>query len=304
MVKLDKKTRKENWFTHLSGLLDEYTKILVVGADNVGSLQMAKIRLGLRGKGVLLMGKNTMMRKILKAKAKENPNLSALLPQIVMNVGLIFTNEEFTAITDVLNSNKVAAAARAGAEAPVSVKVPAGPTGLEPTMTAFFQALNIPTKINKGQIEILNDVELIQKGDKVGSSEVVLLNKLNIKPFAFGMEVISIYDNGSLYSADILSITDDDIAEQFMTGVKRITLISLAIGFPTLAALPHFLSNSFKNCLAIHAATDYKFERAEKFLAGAAAAAASAPAGGGGGAAPAAAAAPLRKRKSLTVTWA
>lgn len=73
--------------------------------------------------------------------------------------------------------------------------IPAGPTGLEPTQTTFFQALSIPTKIVKGSIDILSDVQLINAGDKCGASEVALLNKLNIKPFSFGLEVTKIWEN-------------------------------------------------------------------------------------------------------------
>ena len=49
------------------------------------------------------------------------------------------------------------------------------------------QALNIPTKINKGTVEITTDVHLIQTGVKVGSSEATLLAKLGIKPFSYGL---------------------------------------------------------------------------------------------------------------------
>ena len=78
------------------------------------------------------------------------------------------------------------APARSGTVAPCDVIVPAGPTGCDPGQTAFFQALAIPTKIAKGQIEIISDVKLITLGEKVGSSEAALLQKLNIKPFSYG----------------------------------------------------------------------------------------------------------------------
>ena len=47
------------------------------------------------------------------------------------------------------------APARAGAVAPLDVKIPAQATTLGPEKTSFFQALQIPTKITKGTIEIL-----------------------------------------------------------------------------------------------------------------------------------------------------
>ena len=54
---------------------------------------------------------------------------------------------------------------------------------------AVLQALNIPTKINRGTVEIVSDVKLITAGDKVGASEATLLSKLGIKPFSYGLVI-------------------------------------------------------------------------------------------------------------------
>ena len=105
------------------------------------------------------------------------------------------------------------APAKAGALAPLDVKVPAQNTGLGPEKTSFFQALNIPTKITKGTIEITNDVALIQAGDRVGMSESTLLNMLGISPFSYGLQVTKVYDSGSIFDPSILDITDDDLKE-------------------------------------------------------------------------------------------
>lgn len=69
-----------------------------------------------------------------------------------------------------------------------------------------LQVLNIPTKINKGTVEIITPVELIKKGDKVGSSEAALLAKLGIRPFSYGLVVLSVYDNGSVFSPEVLDL--------------------------------------------------------------------------------------------------
>nr|XP_025692537.1 60S acidic ribosomal protein P0-like [Arachis hypogaea] len=85
----------------------------------------------------------------------------------------------------------VGALVRVGLVAPIDVVVLPDNTGLDPSQTSFFQVLNIPTKINKGTVEIITRVELIKKGDKVGSSEAALLSKLSIRPFSYGLIVLS-----------------------------------------------------------------------------------------------------------------
>ena len=59
----------------LQQLLDDYPKCFIVGADNVGSKQMQQIRMSLRGTAVVLMGKNTMMRKAIRGHLERNPAL-------------------------------------------------------------------------------------------------------------------------------------------------------------------------------------------------------------------------------------
>jgi len=275
--------RKQEYFTKLIKLLEEYPKIFIVGADNVGSHQMQKVRIALRGKAVLLMGKNTMIRKAIKGHLQNNPSLESLLPNVKGNVGFVFIDKtvELTAIKKIIQDNKVSAPAKAGSFAPCDVVIPAGNTGMEPTQTSFLQALNIPSKISKGQIEITVDVPLIKEGLKVGASEANLLAKLNIRPFQYGLILKTVYDNGAIYDPKFLEMKDEDVLAKFQKGVTNVASVSLAVGYPTLASLPHSIVRGYKNVLAVAIATDYSFPQAEKvkkYLANPGAFAAAAPA--------------------------
>jgi large subunit ribosomal protein LP0 len=127
-----------------------------------------------------------------------------------------------------------------------------------------FQVLNIPTKINKGTVEIITPVELIKKGEKVGSSESALLAKLGIRPFSYGLVVTNVYDGGSVFNPEVLDLTDDDLVEKFATGVSMVASLSLALSYPTLAAAPHMFINGYKNVLAVAVETDYSYPHADE----------------------------------------
>jgi len=92
MGREDKTSWKANYFTKLVQYLDEYPKCFIVGADNVGSKQMQQIRIGLRGTAVVLMGKNTMMRKAIKGHLENPTELEKLLNYLKGNVGFVFTD--------------------------------------------------------------------------------------------------------------------------------------------------------------------------------------------------------------------
>jgi large subunit ribosomal protein LP0 len=269
-----RRIRKGNLKVKLDRLLNEYKNVLICGVDNVGSNQMQKVRIMLRGKGELLMGKNTIMRKVIREHATNNPNLEALLPHVWGNIGFVFTNSDLKVVREIVLKNKVPAAAKSGSFAPIDVFIPPGPTGLDPGQTAFFQALNIATKIARGSIEIINQVHLIKKGDKVTSSHVALLTKLDIKPFFYGVVVEKVYEGGSVYNSSVLDMGPADLYAKFFSGVRKLAAISVAIGYPTIASLPHILGGGFRRLLAISLATNYEIKEAKLFKEAAATAAA------------------------------
>jgi len=254
---------KENYFTKLEEAIRNHSKWLLVNADNVSSLQFAKIRQQLRGQATIVMGKNTMMKKVIRGLLEEYPDYERVLPLLVKNVGFIFTNGDLKAIRDVVLENKVAAPARAGALAPVDVIVPAQNTGMGPEKTSFFQALNIQTKISRGSIEIVSDVHLLKPGDIVGQSESTLLNMLKISPFSYGLKVNTCFDDGSVFDQEVLDITEEDIIKRFQASVNNVAACSLKIGYPTVISAPHSMANAFRKLMAVAAVTDISFPEVE-----------------------------------------
>jgi large subunit ribosomal protein LP0 len=258
------RAEKQIYFEKLKDLLNKYPSIFLVNVDNVGSNQMHQIRVSLRGKGVVLMGKNTMVRRALRTVLAEFPQFERLLPYVRGNIGFVFTDGDLKEIREIIIANKVAAPARAGAFAPKDVTVPAANTGMEPGKTSFFQALGIPTKIARGTIEIIADVKVVTAGTRVGPSEAALLNMLNISPFTYGMSVVQIFDQGNIFSPDVLDVDEQELIDRFLSGIKTIAAISLALNYPTIVSVTHSLVNAYKNLLAIALTTEYSFEAADK----------------------------------------
>jgi large subunit ribosomal protein LP0 len=287
------KDRKDEYFSRMKELLTTYSRAFIVDVDNVGSKQLQVTRKELRGSAEILMGKNTMMRKCIREYAEENPGtpVGQLEERCRGNVGFVFTNGDLGVIREILESNVRPAPARVGAVAPIKVIVPKGPTGCDPGQTAFFQTLQISTKITRGQIEMVSDTELIQEGEKVTASQAALLQKLGIEPFTYGLVLKAVYDNGSLFDAKVLDITDDVLAAKFSAALSAIAALSLALGYPTQASVPHSIANAFKAIIAVTLGCDkYTFDKAETYKEYLADPSKFAAAAGGGGAATEAAA--------------
>lgn len=269
--------RKLDYAAKLNYYFDNYNKAITIGVNNVGSKSIAQRRKNLRPRDIhILMGKNTIIRKVLNLRAerkeaegklKEAESARKALEMVVGNCGFVFVpkNEDIGALREEITSEKVQTAAKAGIIAPDTVMVPAGPTGQDPSQTSFFQALDIPTKINRGQVEIVSDVKLITKGEKVGRSASELLVMLNIKPFYYGITVEHVFDNGEVYPADVLDISPSDIANAFNSGVREVAALCLALNYPTAASVPHSIMDAYKNMLSIGlGCSSYSWENLDK----------------------------------------
>lgn len=282
----DRKDRKTRYRKLMTDLLTNYKNIMLCNIDHVGSKQMQQIRISLRGKGCMLMGKKTLMRKIIKDQINlGNEKLKNLLEPnnlLIKNTGLIFCNDDLQGVRALIEGNKVPAPAKANSFAQCDVTIPAGPTGMDPGQTAFFQALNIPTKILKGAVEIVSDVKLLKKGDKVTQSHSVLLARLKITPFAYSVHIQTVYEDGAVYDVKVLDTTSADLLQRFVATANIVAALSLRIKYPTQVSVAHSVVKTFQSILGIAIGTEYSFEQAEKFkqmIANPGAFAAAAPAG-------------------------
>jgi large subunit ribosomal protein LP0 len=279
-------------------LIDTYERIVFIKLDNVTSQQMHSVRRDVRGWAEIVCGKKTTQKKIISVRADKKEATAAdkkmsekLCVENLLSghVALAFTNKTVQDLVAVFDKYRVQAPARVGTISPVEVIIPAGNTGMEPTQTSFFQALNIMTKINKGTVEIVNDKKVLSPGDKVDTSTAALLQKLKISPFWFKPEVTSVWEKGVLFSLEDLKVTDDIIEAALIGGVANLTGLSLGAGVVTELSLPHAIADGFKNLLAASVESDYEFTeyggkqlradiKSGKAQAAAAAAASSAPA--------------------------
>lgn len=259
--------RKQDYIKRMNELIDTHTKVFVVQADHVGSKQFQDIRLALRGHATVLMGKNTVMRKVITDRGADHP-YAALLPLLVGNIGLIFVQDSMAKARDIIGEYVVPAPAKAGVVANANVIIPPGPTGCDPSQTSYFQTMDIPTKIARGQIEISTAVHLIQAGDRVTAGQADLLAKLDIRPFVYGLGISMVFDNGALFDVDVLKITPESIWGAFSMACRDVAAVGHALNKPNTVSATHSLDYAFKLCLSVvvNEGFTHKFDQAADVL--------------------------------------
>ena len=259
--------QKLDFCNRLKDLFHKYHKVMLVSAENVAATQLLHIRHDLNGQAEIVFGKNSLMRRVMTDLKEEMPHLASLEDLVYHGVGLCFTNGSFSAIKDVIDSHCLGSPAKVGAIAPCDVVVPAMRTTMAPTQVSILHALNIQSKIFKGTIEITAEKLLIKEGSKVNASEANLLQILGIQPFKYTLKIIKLYDNGNVYDPAILEISNDVLAEKFGAALRRVTGLSLAIGYANKASGPHLVAAAFKNVASIAVAVDYKMKQIEEIQA-------------------------------------
>jgi large subunit ribosomal protein LP0 len=182
-----------------------------------------------------------------------------LNPILKDKIALIFCDAPVFTLKQKIEANKVPTEARLGVVSPVDYSVPAGPTGLDPSQINFFHALNVSTKIVKGQIEITKDFRVCTIGKKIKASEAALLKKLNVKPFEYGMRIIGCYDSGVILPQEVINIDPASLLTAFQSGIKNLAGLSLEAGYPIEATVPLILANSFRNIAALSLESGYFF---------------------------------------------
>ncbi|OIV90366.1 hypothetical protein TanjilG_19775 [Lupinus angustifolius] len=104
-----KKLSKVAFDAKLGKLLKEYSRVLVISSDNIGCNELQGIRRNLHADSVVVMGKNSMMKRslILDAQRTGNKAFLNLAPLLHGNLALIFTKSDLREVSEQVAKYKV-----------------------------------------------------------------------------------------------------------------------------------------------------------------------------------------------------
>lgn len=112
------------------------------------------------------------------------------------NVGLIFSEDSYIELKQKIEAETISMPARTGIIAPCDVVIPAGPTGIEVGKIDLFHKLNISCKTVKSAIEVVKEVKIISKGEKVGEGATQMCKLLSIIPFHYALQFQYVFMEG------------------------------------------------------------------------------------------------------------
>ena len=266
---MPKKTNKVHVYEKTQEFFKKYKNIVIADVKDISTDKIQKIRHEIisLGQTETLCGKTTVIQKSLKEMVEASKgDLPKHLPKKALDefveampglhLLLIFTNKDIAEISNITAKYVIEKQAKPGQLSPVEVIIPAGPTGMDSSQIDYFQALKIPTKVSRNQLEITTATKILHVGQKITLSEINLMKKFNIKPYRHQMKIKKLLLNGKCYGEEILKVTDDYMKTKLEQGIKNILGFSLASHVPTPASAPHIISNAFRNICALSLGTN------------------------------------------------
>lgn len=227
-------------------LIESKPVVGIINLKGMPSSQFQSIKKQLRGKAEITVIKTNFINRAFE-KTKD-AKLKELEKYIDGPSALIISNENPFKLFNIIKKNRGRAAAKAGMIAEKDLIVPAGETDLPvgPALSELKMA-KIDCKIDKGKIVINKDSTVAKKGEKVTDQAASALSKLGIMPVEIGLTVKAIYENGLIYTPDVLNIDE----EQFMNTLTSCYLnalnLSVNAGYPTKQNITFMIQKAYNN---------------------------------------------------------
>eukprot|EP01119_Soliformovum_irregulare_P007822 TRINITY_DN20348_c0_g1_i1.p1 TRINITY_DN20348_c0_g1~~TRINITY_DN20348_c0_g1_i1.p1 ORF type:complete len:225 (-),score=45.66 TRINITY_DN20348_c0_g1_i1:22-696(-) len=178
--------------------LEHYSYVYVFEVHNMRTNFLKDIRVQYKTSRFFL-GKNKVLQVALgrDVESEQKPKLHKVAQKISGNCGLMFTNEAPTTVLEFFQSYRELDYARAGFEATQDVVLPEGPLPqFQHSMEPFLRGLGMPTKLNKGVIELITEFQVCKVGDELTPEQAKILKQLDIKMSDFYLDVVCVWSPG------------------------------------------------------------------------------------------------------------
>ena len=248
---------KKEEVNELKGLIESAEVVGIVNLLNIPARQLQEMRKTLAGKATIRLSKINLMKLALEDCVNEKANITELSDYMEGQPALVCTDMNPFRLYKILEDSKTSAPAKAGAIAPEDIVVPAGDTGFPPgPFLGDLQQIGVNAKIDKGKIVVQKDTVVVEAGEAVPRAVAAALTRLDIKPMEVGMDLKAVYEEGSIFKADVLAIDEEETFADIQNAFTRAFNLSVFSAFPTSETISTIISTAHSKAynVAIEAA--------------------------------------------------
>jgi len=224
-------------------MIEKYPVVGMLDLFKMPSAQLQSIRRLLRGKAVIKMYKKRLISRAFDEKLKKLEEFAPNEPT------LIFTGMNPFKLFSLLKKNKSKTYAKANDIAQDDILINAGPTNL-PAGPAIgeLQRAKIPAMIKEGKIHVREDTVVVKRGEVISSTLANILKKLDIKPMLIGINVLGIWENGTIFGKDVLDVDEEEYLQNIRNAYFNALNLSVNICYVNKESVKLLIQKAYQEC--------------------------------------------------------
>lgn len=244
--------KKKESVKEFATLMKKYSVVAVADLEAMPTAQLTAMRKKLRNSVLIKMTKKPVMMLAMEKLKEEKPNIEKLKEHIKGSPALLFTNENPFKLFKILEKSKSKAAAKPGQKAPRDIIIPKGPTSFTPgPIISELASAGIKAGVEQGKIAIKEDKIIAKEGQVIDNKIATLLAKFNIMPMEIGLNVNAVYENGIIYTKDVLSIDENEFKNKISQASQSAFNLAIEISYPCAETINMLIQKAFANSRAL-----------------------------------------------------
>jgi len=270
---------KKREVEELKNIIKSYPIVGIAQIGGIPAPQMQQLRAKLRDIALVKVVRNTLFSLALEETDKEKNGI-AELKNIIEGETAIIAAKDINPfkLFQIIKSNRINAPAKGGEIAPKDIVVKAGDTPFKPgPIVGELQKAGIPAAIEEGKVVIKKDKVIVPAGERISPQIAQILTRMEIYPLEIGINLKGIYENGIIFTPDILDINKDEYVGNLTNAARNAfnlainsgwvnkftidTLISMAginaynlainIRYPTKDTIEHLINIAYMQMLSL-----------------------------------------------------
>lgn len=243
---------KKEEVSELKDLIGSYEVIGIVDLLNIPAKQLQEMRKSLSGKAVMRMSKKNLIDLAFEDCNADKTNIVDLSEHMNGQIAVIATDMNPFKLYKMLEDSKTSAPAKPGQVANEDIVVPEGDTGFQPgPFLGELQQAGIPAKIDKGKIVVQKDTVVVAEGEEVSKQVAATLSRLDINPMEVGIDLKAVYEEGSIYTSDVLAIDEEKTLADIQGAFLKAFNLSVNAAIPTEKTISTIISLAYNRAFNV-----------------------------------------------------
>jgi large subunit ribosomal protein L10 len=251
-------------------LTNLFTKNRVVGIIEVGGIpapQMQQMRKNLQGSAKIRSSKNNLILRALDEAEKSTKGLSGLKDHVKGQSAIIATEMNPFKLFSKVKESRTMAPAKGGEKATHDIEVKSGETPFKPgPIVGELQKAGIPAAIIEGKVVVKTDKVVVPQGERIPTDVAQMLTRLEIYPIEIGMTLNGVFENGEIFSPDVLDIDIDEFFARIRQASINVLNLAITAGWTTKQTIHPLLMKAHNDAFTIALEMGFVNKETVKYL--------------------------------------